>query len=403
MCSCSFCIAAFHLLLGLWILCPSFTRTGRRLKGLNLVGVLPVEFANLTQLQELDLTYNLINGSIPKDFARIPLLKFSIIGNRLSGEIPPEIGNIASLEELILEDNQIRGTLPKTLGKLIHLRRLQVSSNNIRGLIPQSFWNLRNLSDFRVDGTNISGNIPEFIGNWTNLQTLYIQGTSMENPIPTAISHLKNLTQLVISDLKGGTVKFPNLSQLTSLQRLVLRNCLIEDRIPEYIGSFNDLRILDLSFNRLSGSIPDTFQNLFVQQETESMFLTNNSLSGQIPSWIAVISSRNIDLSYNNFNEGLSDFGCTQSNNINLISSLSAKSKSDSWCQMKDLPCSREPQRKQKIIDTHTHLLHCSLIVEEEVWSLMVVYMKGMILKVGKQVSLSHHRNGVTLQLVVHC
>lgn len=290
--------------------------TNIRLKGLNLVGVLPVEFANLTQLQELDLTYNLINGSIPKDFARIPLLKFSIIGNRLSGEIPPEIGNIASLEELILEDNQIRGTLPKTLGKLIHLRRLQVSSNNIRGLIPQSFWNLRNLSDFRVDGTNISGNIPEFIGNWTNLQTLYIQGTSMENPIPTAISHLKNLTQLVISDLKGGTVKFPNLSQLTSLQRLVLRNCLIEDRIPEYIGSFNDLRILDLSFNRLSGSIPDTFQNLFVQQKIESMFLTNNSLSGQIPSWIAVISSRNIDLSYNNFNEGLSDFGCTQSNNM---------------------------------------------------------------------------------------
>ncbi|CAK9325271.1 unnamed protein product [Citrullus colocynthis] len=325
--------------------------TSIRLKGLNLVGVLPVEFAYLTQLRDLDLTYNFISGSIPRQFGRIPLLTFSIIGNRLSGEIPPEIGDIASLEELILEDNQIGGNLSENLGKLTSLRRLLVSSNNITGSIPESFRNLRNLTEFRVDGTNISGKIPQYIGNWTKLLKLYIQGTSMENPIPLVISDLKNLTELVISDLKGPRINFPNLRQLTSLQTLVLRNCLIEGRIPEYIGSFNELRTLDLSFNRLSGPIPETFQNLFVQK-TAFMFLNNNSLSGQVPSWIIAqsgSSNRNIDLSYNNFT-GISDFSCTQSNNINLVSSSTAKNKSDGWCQMKDLPCSTKPQCKKKCL-----------------------------------------------------
>ncbi|XP_023525944.1 probable LRR receptor-like serine/threonine-protein kinase At1g53440 [Cucurbita pepo subsp. pepo] len=317
--------------------------TSIRLKGLNLVGNLPVAFANLTQLRVLDLTYNLISGSIPREFARIPLVTFAMIGNQLSGQIPPEIGDITSLEELVLADNQIGGNLPASLGKLSRLSRILLSSNNITGAIPKSFGNLRNLTEFRMDGTNISGKIPDFIGNWTNLKILYLQGTSLENPIPAAISELKHLTDLIISDLQGPQISFPNLTQMTSLQTLILRNCLIEGRIPEYIGQFNVLRILDLSFNRLSGSIPKTFENLLLVHKVQFMFLTNNSLSGQVPEWIvnAGNSGRNIDLSYNNFTE-LPNFSCTQSNSVNLIASSATRNGNDDWCLMKDLPCPTE-------------------------------------------------------------
>ncbi|WKA11933.1 hypothetical protein VitviT2T_029381 [Vitis vinifera] len=71
-----------------------------------------------------DLTRNYFNGSIPTSFSRLPLVNRSLLGNRLSGSIPKEIGDIATLEELILEDNQLEGPLNENLGNLGRLRRL---------------------------------------------------------------------------------------------------------------------------------------------------------------------------------------------------------------------------------------------------------------------------------------
>ncbi|XP_024964213.1 probable LRR receptor-like serine/threonine-protein kinase At1g53430 [Cynara cardunculus var. scolymus] len=143
-----------------------------QLKGLNLTGVLPEEFANLTFLRELDLTRNYINGTIPASFGRLRLSILSLLGNRLSGPIPEEIGDISTLEELILEDNLLTGPLPRNLGRLPRLRRFLVSANNFTGTIPTSFGNLTNMEDFRIDGSTLSGRIPDFIGNWTRLDRL---------------------------------------------------------------------------------------------------------------------------------------------------------------------------------------------------------------------------------------
>ncbi|KAG4379128.1 hypothetical protein GLYMA_17G184600v4 [Glycine max] len=48
----------------------------------------------------------------------------NLLGNRLTGSIPSEIGDMASLQELILEDNQLEGPLPLSLGKMSNLLRL---------------------------------------------------------------------------------------------------------------------------------------------------------------------------------------------------------------------------------------------------------------------------------------
>ncbi|XP_048321270.2 probable LRR receptor-like serine/threonine-protein kinase At1g53440 [Ziziphus jujuba] len=304
------------------------------LKGLNLTGALPEEFGNLTFLEEIDLTRNYISGPIPKTF-RAPLQKLSLLGNRLNGSIPKEIGNITTLTDLVLEDNRLEGSLHQDLGSLSNLKRLLLAGNNFTGTIPVTFGNLKNLTDFRIDGSRISGKIPSFIGNWTQLDRLDMQGTSMEGPIPSSISLLKNLTELRISDLKGSSSLFPNLTDLTKLERLVMRNCLINDKIPDYIGNMKDLKTLDLSFNRLTGSIPATFQSLRLNH----MFLTNNSLTGKLPEWI-VDSDENFDLSYNNFT-GPAQASCANLQ-VNRISSYST-SESNSWCLNKDLPCSGKP------------------------------------------------------------
>ncbi|XP_050255981.1 probable LRR receptor-like serine/threonine-protein kinase At1g53430 isoform X2 [Quercus robur] len=318
-----------------------------QLKRLNLSGVLPADFGNLTNLQELDLTFNYINGSIPSSFSRLPLVILSLSGNRLSGEIPNGIGEIGSLEELVLEANQLDGHLPENLGNLSNLKRLVLSANNFTGTIPETFGKLTNLTEFRIDGTAISGKIPGFIGNWRKLDRLYMQGTFMEGPIPSTISLLSNLTELMISDLKGFSIGFPNLKDLKKLEYLVLRNCLITDSIPSYIRGLESLERLDLSFNNLSGPIPDTFWN----PELNYMYLTNNSLSGEVPKWVLEHTKSYWDISYNNFS-GLPQINCETRSHVNLVSSYSSvESNPIPWCLKKGLPCSKKPKHYSLFIN----------------------------------------------------
>ncbi|XXG67596.1 hypothetical protein AAC387_Pa06g0903 [Persea americana] len=313
--------------------------TGIILKGQNLTGVLPEEFANLTFLQQIDLTRNYLNGSIPTTWASLPLVAVSLLGNHISGEIPKELGNISTLQELVVEDNQLGGPLPPELGNLGNLQRFLASANNFTGVIPVTFGNLKNLTDFRIDGNGISGKIPDFIGNWTQLGRLDMQGTSMVGPIPSNISLLKNLTQLRISDLNGSFIGFPPLENMVDMAELVLRNCLIADKIPSYIGTMKKLKTLDLSFNNLTGEIPTSFEGL---SSIDFMYLTNNMLTGDMPNWI-LKSNRNLDLSYNNFTTSPPQH-CAQGN-LNFVSSYSSiRDNSIASCLRKDLPCSGNAQ-----------------------------------------------------------
>ncbi|KAM3382620.1 putative LRR receptor-like serine/threonine-protein kinase isoform X1 [Capsicum galapagoense] len=309
-----------------------------QLKGLNMTGILPPEFSELTHLRELDLSRNFLNGSIPSSYGQLRVTILSLLGNRISGTIPKELGDIDTLEQLNLENNLLEGALPPNLGSLSRLAKMFLSANNLTGTIPESFSNLENMTDFRIDGTMISGTIPDFIGSWTKMDRLDIQGTLMEGPIPPTISQLKNITELRISDLSGKPMQFPNLEGLMNMKRLTLRNCSIFGPIPRYIGAM-PLKLLDLSNNMLNFTIPDTFQQL----DFDNMFLGNNTLSGEIPRWM--FSSReNIDISYNNFSQ-TSASGC-QPSNLNLASTYSGTlnnfNNTDAWCSKKPLICPTE-------------------------------------------------------------
>ncbi|KMT13256.1 hypothetical protein BVRB_4g085180 [Beta vulgaris subsp. vulgaris] len=305
-----------------------------QLKGLNLTGYIPEEFGNLVHLQEIDLTRNYINGTIPKSLSKIRLVTLTVSETRISGQIPEEIGQITTLQKLSLEDNQLGGPLPKSLGNLRNLRTLVLASNFFNGTIPETFVNLKNITELRLNGNMLSGKIPDFIGNITSLVTLDIQGTSMEGPIPSTFSLLTNLRTLAISDLKTASTPFPNLANLINLRRLVLRKCLITGHIPDHIRNLVNLTHLDLSYNQITGPVPEL--------DLRYMFLTNNSFSGTLPQWL-LNSKDNIDLSYNNFT-GSAPSSCQQSN-VNLVASYSsAKGNATNWCLLKDLPCSTKPQ-----------------------------------------------------------
>ena len=66
----------------------------------------------------------------------------SLQDNQLTGEIPPEIGNLTNLTGLLLYDNQLTGTIPPEIGNLTNLEVLYLSDNQLTGEIPESMCNL---------------------------------------------------------------------------------------------------------------------------------------------------------------------------------------------------------------------------------------------------------------------
>ena len=56
--------------------------------------------------------------------------------NRLVGRIPPELGDLASLEHLDLAVNELSGPLPPELGRLGNLRILSLAVNELSGPLP---------------------------------------------------------------------------------------------------------------------------------------------------------------------------------------------------------------------------------------------------------------------------
>ncbi|KAL4563392.1 hypothetical protein LXL04_027433 [Taraxacum kok-saghyz] len=304
-------------------------------KWYSLDGVLSPEMAKLPHLRSFDVAYNLLQGTIPPEWGLTQLHDISLLGNRITGEIPPEIGNITTLTRLDLEANHLSGTIPPDLGKLINLQSLILSSNQFTGRLPVALGQLGNLTNFRINENNFSGPIPDFIQNWKLLSRLELMASGLTGPIPPSISLLENLLDLRISDISGPSQQFPPINNATGLIRLILRNCNISGEIPDYIWRVRELEMFDASFNNLVGRI----SNNILGRSIRYVFLTSNMLSGDIPENL-LVNGASVDLSYNNFTwQEPDEPSCEQNTNtyINLF-----KSSSTGNIIQDVLPCSED-------------------------------------------------------------
>ncbi|KAK8481357.1 hypothetical protein V6N11_038032 [Hibiscus sabdariffa] len=232
------------------------------LKGYNLPGILPPQLVKLPYLREIDFAYNYLNGTIPSEWTSMKLSFMSLEANQFSGPIPPELGDLVSLKTLLLSSNQLTGNLPATFILLRNLTDLYVSSN-FPVFKPHIWICSQDQQHFvvycsRINDNNFSGRIPSFILSWRQLRRLEMHASGLQGPIPKGLFLSRKLLVLRISDIQGPSQGFPMLRNLKGLVTLVLRNCNISGRIPNYIWKMEYLAMFFLSGNLLSGDVPDS-------------------------------------------------------------------------------------------------------------------------------------------------
>ncbi len=156
---------------------------------------LPAPTSAATDRAALVALYNATDGANWRDNAKwltdAPIGEWSGVTTDADGRVT----------ELDLWLNKLSGELPPELGDLAKLQRLNLSLNDLDGGLPPELGNLYALQDMTLIGNKFTGEIPIQYGGLFNLQKIYLSvGNAYAGCVPAALSHVpaNDLSDLTI-------------------------------------------------------------------------------------------------------------------------------------------------------------------------------------------------------------
>ncbi|XP_041011516.1 receptor-like protein EIX2 [Juglans microcarpa x Juglans regia] len=305
----------------------------------------------IKNLQFLSLAMNQLSGTLPDHLGKHEKISVLILhSNKFSGPIPESIGKLSSLKLLILFDNKLNGTIPESFGQLSNHEEIDISDNVLKGSVSYIHLSkLTRLKNFSTSSNpltlNVSSNwvppfrlqnlkmkswklgprFPAWLQSQDELQVLDLSNTSISDLIPHWFwTHFPKIRQLDLSQnqIRGSipslsfvrevnlgsnnfTGPLPNIS--STISGLDLSNNAFSGSLDlivcEQKDRMNDLVILDLSRNVLSGEIPDCWMNY---SNLQMLYLGDNKLTGNVPSSLGKLSSlQSLSLNKNNLSGSL--------------------------------------------------------------------------------------------------
>ncbi|CAL9089378.1 unnamed protein product, partial [Musa acuminata var. zebrina] len=281
-------------------------------------------FSKLTNLEHLDISYNSFNVILSNDWlppfnANLIIMSSCHLGTRfpvwiqtqtnlkylslsevgLSGNLPTWFSDISTIIDL--SNNSFVGPIPLSFANGPYLQILSLAHNNINGSFFSFFCNLNSLRVLDLSNNNLSGKVSKCHKSFpTSLQSLHLNHNNLSGRFP---SFLKHCEQLVTLDL-GENNLFDEIpiwmgENLLSLRVLSLKSNLFYGTIPVHIANLTSLQVLDLSSNNLSCSIPSSLGNynamVEIRHDTTSMLhLVDGGYYGES----IVITAKGYDIQY---------------------------------------------------------------------------------------------------------
>ncbi|KAF8732284.1 hypothetical protein HU200_016264 [Digitaria exilis] len=281
-------------------------------------------YINLTNLEELDLSYNYFDHPIATCwFWNITHLKhLNLWSTNLYGMFPIALQEMTSLQ--FLDIAQPFGRKPNcimttSLRNLCKLQVLDLGGNLLYGDITEILEKLpqcasNNLQGLYLQRNSISGVLPNSMGRFTSLINLYLSFNHLTGPVPYEIGMLIDLTHLYLhrNDLDGMITEkhlygLKSLKQIFlsynalkmeissewqppfRLERAAFASCIIGPLFPSWLKFMVDIHYLDISNtgmawylnisnNQVHGGLPANMESMSLQQ----LYLGSNQLSGPV-------------------------------------------------------------------------------------------------------------------------
>ncbi|KAI3964400.1 hypothetical protein MKX01_028735 [Papaver californicum] len=215
-------------------------------------------------------------------------------GGGLSGQIPSSVGDLPYLESLMFRKfKNITGTIPQSITKLKHLRSLDLTYLSLSGPVPNFLNQLTALTFLDLSFNEFTGSIPSTLSELKNLESIDLSRNRLTGSIPESfgrfpgpiIPHLFFLLgaldygsiDLSWNRFVGDASVFFNAKHGLTSSIILSRNQFEFDLTK--VNFPKSLTWLDLSHNKIFGSIPEEIKGL----ELQMLNVSYNRLCGKIP------------------------------------------------------------------------------------------------------------------------
>jgi Leucine-rich repeat (LRR) protein len=287
----------------------------------HLSGTLPEIKHSYSAASSIYLNDNLLTGTIPSSFVNLNVLNYLLLyGNQLSGTVPSSLGALGYLVHLQLQNNRLTGSPAIRFSSLL-LNTLDLSQNAFTGSVPRELFANTDLVNLALSLNCFSGAVsPDICYENASIKLISMDGLrsgrhcpgnpnilvprysgTMEGGIPHCVFALTELTTLNIAG-NGFTGPLPAaLPNGSFLQNLTLSHNRLTGTLSRALQTW-PFRVLDLSYNRLSGPLQHMGELLVTQADiqrhdksnansssgggvnyTSTVILKQNRLSGRLP------------------------------------------------------------------------------------------------------------------------
>ncbi|KAL5737630.1 hypothetical protein ACOSP7_030391 [Xanthoceras sorbifolium] len=285
------------------------------LSGNSFEGPIVDGVGNLTSLRHLDLSSNYFNSSIPNWLSRFNHLEYlSLSYNDLQGSISSALVNLTSIMTLHLSHNRLEGRIPTSFGRLCNLRSISLSFLNLNSNISDVLDIFLGCVSARLEllylsNCQLHGNLTDQLGRFKNLKYLSLYNNSICGPIPSCLGELSSLRRLDISKNKlNGTlseIHFSNLTRLVDFEASNNSQIVVEVN-SEWVPPFQ-LQSLYLRSCQMGPHFPLWLRS---QKLLFDLDISNNGISDVIPDWFwnSLSQLQYLSLSHNQIHQEIPNF-----------------------------------------------------------------------------------------------
>ncbi|KAK2404462.1 receptor protein EIX2 [Trifolium repens] len=257
-----------------WV--PPFKLNSFDMSSSNLNSTFPIWLHTQNFLEYLDISNNNITGQIPNlELEFTKNLEANLSSNQLEGSVPSFLLHAVALHLSHNKFSDLDSFLCRKSKPNI-LKILNLSNNELKGELPDCWNNLTLLWYVDLSNNNLSGKIPSSMGALVNMEALILRNNSLSGQLPSSLKNCSN--KLTLFDIGENIFHGPIPSWIgDSLHQLIilsLRSNNFNGTLPSNLCYLRELQVFDLSLNKLSGGIP-TCVNNFTSMAEDSKNLTS--------------------------------------------------------------------------------------------------------------------------------